>query len=372
MKLPLCVILPLLLEVSLMIVVTATVESGVIRDDQFSASSSWGSSSWQPWEARLNSGSAWYPRQYSTSEWLQIDLLERMSITGIQTQGDPYYGASYYVTSFKLLYSDDGTDLNWNTFQENGSDKIFEGSSDGDGVKTNTIDPPIVTRFIRLMAVTWERGIAFRLELLGYFSISRTASNCDVTDYRSENDFDIKDNHNADDAKPTSDHRFSAIIGGAVVDGVVIIIMAIAVSIFFIRRRRSKDTDGNESSPRPDGGADRIYNNVIMFTTNGSASNNGHVSIGRMRGECNVTIDQSEETMENNLYAYAGATSGATGESQDMVDNLYADIREGWMEKMHQPELGTSNGVHVNIPPAPSSGEYQELRPAVYQSLQKY
>ncbi|XP_078685479.1 uncharacterized protein LOC144918499 [Branchiostoma floridae x Branchiostoma belcheri] len=148
------------------------VESGVITDDQFSASSS--SGQFVPSEARLNSDKAWRPDRDSmarsgvqASEWLQIDLLERMSITGIQTQGQMYFRLSYYVTSYKLLYSDNGTDFSWKTFQENGSDKEFEGNSDADGVKTNYIDPPIVTRFIRLMPDTWRRGIAFRLELLG-------------------------------------------------------------------------------------------------------------------------------------------------------------------------------------------------------------
>ncbi|XP_019640573.1 PREDICTED: uncharacterized protein LOC109482333 [Branchiostoma belcheri] len=140
------------------------VETGVITDDQFSASSSF-SSQYQPREARLNSLNAWSPSSDSTSDWLQVDMLERTSITGIQTQGHRYFGRSYYVTSYKLIYSNDG--INWNIFQENGSDKIFEGNSNGDGVKTNYIDPPIVTRFIRLMPVTWERVIAFRLELLG-------------------------------------------------------------------------------------------------------------------------------------------------------------------------------------------------------------
>ncbi|XP_078685481.1 uncharacterized protein LOC144918500 [Branchiostoma floridae x Branchiostoma belcheri] len=361
MKPPLCMILPLLLQASFMMLVTATdcrsalgVESGVTTDDQFSASSSSGSL-WQPWEARLNSNRAWIPRSYSTNEWLQVDMLERTSITGIQTQGHLYFqiGRSYYVTSYKLMYSDDGS--NWNIFQENGSDKVFQGNRDANGVKTNTIDPPIVTRFIRLMPVTWQMAIAFRLELLGCeleststlksstmqtmpsssvipYSVSSITSGSEVTSPFSTDTSGNSDGLAGNPAGTTS----GAIFGGAVVAGVVIIIITSVVSIFCMGRRRSKDSDGNESSPQPDETerTDRIYNNAVMFTANGNASNNGDVSIGRIKGatSSNVAIDQSQETisMENVLYAHAGATSGTTDQSQDMVDNnLYADIRLG-------------------------------------------
>ncbi|XP_078685993.1 uncharacterized protein LOC144918818 [Branchiostoma floridae x Branchiostoma belcheri] len=314
MKPPLCVILPLLLEVSLMIVVAATdcrsalgVESGAIRNSQFSASSSV-SDSWQPWEARLNSGSAWIPRYLSTSEWLQVDLLKRMSITGIQTQGqDDHWRYVYLVTSYKLLYSDDGTDLNWNTFQENGSDKIFEGnieSIDADRVKTNYIDPPIVTRFIRLMPVTWSRwGIGLRLELLGCELESNTTSAAPPTtetlpttyllsstkktttsaapqrststsissgpEVTSPSPTNTSDGSTDNPAGTTS--ATVAVIGCSVAAGVVIIIIIIAVSIFFFRSdacaviRRQRGDDSAQIN---------VYYNVGYTSDKDSVENN--------------------------------------------------------------------------------------------------
>ncbi|KAI8495403.1 biological adhesion [Branchiostoma belcheri] len=110
-----------------------------------------------------------------------------------------------------------------------------------------------------------------------------------------------------------------AVIGGAAAAGVVVLI-AIIVSIVFIRRRRSKPTDGKEPSPQSDEGTvDNIYYGGVAFAANGNASTNGHVS-----------INQSEGMVDNNLYAYAGTTSGhvstcTTDQSEEMVDNhLYA------------------------------------------------
>ncbi|XP_019647156.1 PREDICTED: lactadherin-like [Branchiostoma belcheri] len=137
-----------------------------ITDSQLRASSSY-NSSWGPNEARLYNNRAWYPGRYNQNEWLQVDLLKRTSITGIQTQGDvlAQFSTHRYVKSFKLSYSDDGEA--WNTIQDDGREKIFTGNSDGNEMKTNNIDPPIRSRFIRLKAVAWQSGIAFRLELLG-------------------------------------------------------------------------------------------------------------------------------------------------------------------------------------------------------------
>ncbi|XP_078685994.1 uncharacterized protein LOC144918819 [Branchiostoma floridae x Branchiostoma belcheri] len=155
--------------------------------------------------------------------------------------------------------------------------------------------------------------------------------------------------------------------------------------MFCIRRRRSKDTDSNESSPQPDEtpSTDRIYNNAIMFTANDDSSNNGNVSIGQSHGTtyANATFDQLEETMSNGPYPYATIGDVITGQSEETDDTIYTDA---WTDTSHHggnvpadssaifQQHGTSNGVYVNIPPAPSSGDYQELRPAVYQSLQKY
>ncbi|XP_035682683.1 venom prothrombin activator oscutarin-C non-catalytic subunit-like [Branchiostoma floridae] len=200
MKSLLGMILPLLVEASMLRMAVATecssplgMESRSIADNRLSASSSY-NDDWRPKSARLNNNRSWSPDNNNRSEWLQIDLLERKVVSGIQTQGfqSPWSLRRYYVTSFKLSYSADAT--TWSIFQENGSDKIFVGNSNVYDVKENDIDPPIRARFIRLMAETWSTYITIRLELLG----------CEIQ---------------------------GAIIGGV---GVVILIIVIIVSMFCI------------------------------------------------------------------------------------------------------------------------------------------
>ena len=73
-------------------------ESGKILDYQITAStyhrwSSFGliSDYYTPWEARLNNESYWRPRDDTlnmlNTQWIQVDFLKPVIITGIQTQG---------------------------------------------------------------------------------------------------------------------------------------------------------------------------------------------------------------------------------------------------------------------------------------------
>ncbi|KAI8518010.1 biological adhesion [Branchiostoma belcheri] len=243
-------------------------------------------------------------------------------------------------------------------------------TKNANGVKTNTIDPPIVTRFIRLMAVTWRRGIALRLELLGYHNISRTANNCNVTDDRVGNDcthiysnFYIKDNHNADDVKPIGYHVFntsgnsasdglagnpagtiSEVVGSnpAHVTDLVPLGKALYTTFLTSLRRRSKDTGERETDHQPDetGTVDNIYYCGVSFAANGNASTDGIVSIGQSEGTVdnhlytgttndNIQIDQSEGTVENHLYAGAGGPSAEIRRQRgddNAQDNIYYNV----------------------------------------------
>jgi hypothetical protein len=61
-----------------------------------------------PKNGRLNSGGAWCTYT-SGSHYLQIDLGDIKTVTGVATQG--IYGAAYWTTQYQLEYSIDG--LNW-------------------------------------------------------------------------------------------------------------------------------------------------------------------------------------------------------------------------------------------------------------------
>ena len=91
-------------------------EDGRVQDSQLSSYTH--DHGWDPFKARLNSGSAWCSDTNDVNhEFLQIDLLNVQHISRIATQGVRSYW-SYYVITFVIEYSHDGT--TWFTYE--GSD----------------------------------------------------------------------------------------------------------------------------------------------------------------------------------------------------------------------------------------------------------
>ncbi|KAJ6665609.1 hypothetical protein lerEdw1_003452 [Lerista edwardsae] len=56
----------------------------------------------------------WSPLDSSNEQWLQVDLGDRVEITGVATQGR--YGSSDWTTSYILMFSDTGR--NWKQYRE--------------------------------------------------------------------------------------------------------------------------------------------------------------------------------------------------------------------------------------------------------------
>ncbi|KAF6074438.1 coagulation factor V [Phyllostomus discolor] len=149
------------------------VESRKIEDKQITASSfktSWWGGSWEPSLARLNAQgrvNAWQAKANNNRQWLQIDLLKVKKITAIVTQGCKSLSSEMYVKSYTVHYSDGGVD--WTPYRQRSSmvDKIFEGNSNFKGHVKNFFNPPIISRYIRIIPKTWNQSIALRLELFG-------------------------------------------------------------------------------------------------------------------------------------------------------------------------------------------------------------
>ncbi|XP_058898134.1 coagulation factor V isoform X1 [Kogia breviceps] len=148
-------------------------ESGKIENKQITASSfkkSWWGDYWEPFLARLNAQgrvNAWQAKANNNNQWLQIDLLKIKKITAIITQGCKSLSYEMYVKSYTIQYSDQGVE--WKPYREKSSlvDKIFEGNNNIKGHAKNFINPPIISRFIRIIPKTWNQSIALRLELFG-------------------------------------------------------------------------------------------------------------------------------------------------------------------------------------------------------------
>ncbi|XP_071063667.1 coagulation factor V isoform X2 [Dasypus novemcinctus] len=148
-------------------------ESQKIENKQITASSfkkSWWGDYWEASNARLNAQgrvNAWQAKANNNKQWLQIDLLKIKRITAIVTQGCKSLSSEMYVKSFTIYYSDQGVE--WKPYRQKYSmaSKIFEGNSNTKGHVKNFFNPPIISRFIRIIPKTWNHSIALRLELFG-------------------------------------------------------------------------------------------------------------------------------------------------------------------------------------------------------------
>uniref|UniRef100_A0A8C2U652 Coagulation factor V n=1 Tax=Coturnix japonica TaxID=93934 RepID=A0A8C2U652_COTJA len=147
-------------------------ENGEIKNTQITASSvktSW-FSTWEPSLARLNQKgkiNAWRAKSNNNQQWLQIDLLTIKKITAIATQGVKSVSAENFVKTYVILYSNQGSE--WKSYTESSSSvaKIFSGNENSSGHVKHFFNPPILSRFIRIVPKTWYNGIALRVELYG-------------------------------------------------------------------------------------------------------------------------------------------------------------------------------------------------------------
>ncbi|XP_007935974.1 coagulation factor V [Orycteropus afer afer] len=148
-------------------------ESGKIENKQITASSfkkSWWGDYWEPWYARLNAQgrvNAWQAKANNNKQWLQIDLLKIKKITAIVTQGCKSLSSEMFVKSYAIHYSNQGVE--WKPYRQTFFmvDKIFKGNTNTKGHVKNFFNPPIISRFIRIIPKTWNQSIALRLELFG-------------------------------------------------------------------------------------------------------------------------------------------------------------------------------------------------------------
>nr|4PT6_A Chain A, Coagulation factor VIII [Homo sapiens]4PT6_B Chain B, Coagulation factor VIII [Homo sapiens] len=145
-------------------------ESKAISDAQITASSyaCRGDTCWSPSKARLHlqgRSNAWRPQVNNPKEWLQVDFQKTMKVTGVTTQGVKSAATSMYVKEFLISSSQDGHQ--WTLFFQNGKVKVFQGNQDSFTPVVNSLDPPLLTRYLRIHPQSWVHQIALRMEVLG-------------------------------------------------------------------------------------------------------------------------------------------------------------------------------------------------------------
>ncbi|XP_078601174.1 uncharacterized protein LOC144876117 [Branchiostoma floridae x Branchiostoma japonicum] len=287
-------------------------ESRAIRDDRITGSSTYcgGTGCWGPTLGRLHHKYAWYPRNYGDpgrNQWFQVDLRKRKRITGVQTQGHKYT-YSYYVTSFQVQFSDNGT--TWTTFATTDEDMVFAGNRGADSVKENVFVPAIQARFIRVVPWTWyQNGAALRLELLGCDVIETTTSPSTTPPPQQTTP------HTTSDAQEGGQVARGPLSTGVIIaiaiGGVVVVVVATAVTIGFVVRRR-------RSTSRSDADHSSIARGHTFVNTEYSSVQAVPSSGGHRDRDASVNRDR-EGFVDNDLYMKASAPTGQPGTTRALT-----------------------------------------------------
>ena len=103
---------------------------------------------------------AWLARINDQNQWIQADLQATHRIESVTTQGRPNGGVRQWVRSYKVSYSQDGT--NWLTLPG-----LYEGNFNRDEKKTNSLPDYTEARFIRLRPIEWFGHISMRFDVTG-------------------------------------------------------------------------------------------------------------------------------------------------------------------------------------------------------------
>ncbi|KAG7191157.1 hypothetical protein KM043_007179 [Ampulex compressa] len=87
-----------------------------------------------------------------------------MNITSIATQGRAHQNE--YVMEYGISYGTNGLDY-VDFKEEDGNIKMFKGNIDGDTIKLNKFEVPIIAQWIRINPTRWRDRISLRVELYG-------------------------------------------------------------------------------------------------------------------------------------------------------------------------------------------------------------
>ncbi|XP_012283135.1 neurexin-4 isoform X1 [Orussus abietinus] len=117
-----------------------------------------------PENARLNGGNAWTASSSDFAQYLIIDLGQVMNITAVATQGRAHH--SEYVMEYGISYGTNGLDY-VDFKEEEGNAKMFKGNVNGDTIKLNKFEVPIIAQWVRINPTRWRDRISLRIELYG-------------------------------------------------------------------------------------------------------------------------------------------------------------------------------------------------------------
>ncbi|XP_041799225.1 discoidin, CUB and LCCL domain-containing protein 1 isoform X2 [Chelmon rostratus] len=119
------------------------------------------------WSSR-NMGSSheflpWAAGGNDPTPWVELELSDRSTITGIITTGTN----EYYIESYILFISKDRK--NWKLSKDalTKEKKVFQAYTDGHPRVLNSFFPPVVARFVRLQPLSWHGRASAQVRVLG-------------------------------------------------------------------------------------------------------------------------------------------------------------------------------------------------------------
>ncbi|CAK1598381.1 unnamed protein product [Parnassius mnemosyne] len=117
-----------------------------------------------PENAKLYGLNAWTASENDFDQQLIIDLGVVKNITRIATQGRAH--SQEFVQEYHISYGSNG--LDYARYKAAGGEvKMFEGNQDGNTVKKNEFEVPIIAQYIRINPMRWRDKISMRVELYG-------------------------------------------------------------------------------------------------------------------------------------------------------------------------------------------------------------
>uniref|UniRef100_A0A3Q2PDE8 Inactive carboxypeptidase-like protein X2 n=1 Tax=Fundulus heteroclitus TaxID=8078 RepID=A0A3Q2PDE8_FUNHE len=110
---------------------------------------------------------AWCAGRDDPLQWLEVDARRLTKFTGVVTQGRSSLWSSDWVTSYKVMVSNDSH--TWITLKNGSADLIFSGNREKEIPVRNIFPSPVVARYIRVNPRSWFYGgsVCMRVEILG-------------------------------------------------------------------------------------------------------------------------------------------------------------------------------------------------------------
>ncbi|XP_042898016.1 neurexin-4 isoform X2 [Parasteatoda tepidariorum] len=126
-----------------------------------------------PDKGRLNGLYSWTAGYNDYFQYLTFKFRSRKIIHRISTQGHAF--SNEFVSEYCIQFSNDGD--SWRTYiSSDGEIQLFTGNVDGDTIKLNKFDMPIIAQWIRINPTRWRDRISMRVELYGCDYVSESVN----------------------------------------------------------------------------------------------------------------------------------------------------------------------------------------------------